>query len=90
MHIFQMQNPPTRSMKRFSEPIQVSTTRGWPVAVRRGDRTYRVRELLDVWVVQGRWWRDEEKRVFFRVRTDGGVLELYRVGERWVLSKQTD
>ncbi len=58
--------------------------------LRLGDRRYRVREPLDVWVVQGRWWGEEEKRVFFRLRTDRGEVEVYRSGERWVLSKVMD
>lgn len=77
-------------MKRRTEEIQVRTARGWPVAIRRGGRQYRVRELLDVWVVQGQWWSDEQKRVCFRLRTDRGIVEIYRSGERWVLSKVMD
>lgn len=77
-------------MKRRSETVSVHTARGWPATIRRGDRAYRVLELLDVWVVQGRWWGEEEKRVFFRLRTDGGLLEVYRSGEHWVLSRIMD
>jgi hypothetical protein len=78
------------AVKRHADTVSVRTVRGWPVDVRRGDRTYRVRELIDVWVVQGRWWGEEEKRVFFRLRTDRGDLEVYRSGDRWVLSKVMD
>lgn len=78
------------AVKRHTDTVSVRTVRGWPVDVRRGDRTYRVRELIDVWVVQGRWWGEEEKRVFFRLRTDRGDLEVYRSGDRWVLSRVMD
>ncbi len=77
-------------MKRRSDDIEVRDVRGWPVEIRRDGRVYRVREMLDAWVVQGHWWGDEEKRVFFRVRTDRGAVELYRTGGRWVLSKELD
>lgn len=77
-------------MKRRSDDIEVREVRGWPVEIRRDERVYRVVEMLDVWVVQGHWWGDEEKRVFFRVRTDRGAIELYRTGLRWVLSKELD
>lgn len=77
-------------MKRRSDTVSVRTLRGWPADVCLGDRVYRVRDVVDVWVVQGRWWGEEEKRVFFRLRTDQGDVEVYRSGVRWVLSKVMD
>lgn len=77
-------------VKRRFEPIEVQVKRGWPVSFRWNGRVHRVCEMLDVWVVQGQWWGEEQKRVFFRVRTDRCVVELYRSGDRWVLTKQMD
>lgn len=79
-------------MKRLEEPVKVEDRKGWPVQIRRGSRVYRVRKLVDVWVVQGRWWLDEEKRVYFRVLTDKGTMDVYRrdkTGE-WVMAKMMD
>jgi hypothetical protein len=79
-------------MKRIEEPVEVEDRKGWPVRIRRGARDYRVRELVDVWIVQGRWWLDEEKRVYFRVLTDKGVMDVYRRDPKgeWIMSKLAD
>ena len=77
-------------MKRIEEPVVVEARKGWPVLLRRSGKMYRVLQQLDFWVVQGRWWMQEEKRVYFRVRTDRGVLELYNSRGEWVLSKVFD
>jgi hypothetical protein len=37
-----------------------------------------VRRVLDFWILQSRWWGREEKRIYFRLETDGGVMEIYR------------
>jgi len=77
-------------MKRRFEPVDVEVTRGWPVVVKRHGHTHRVRSLLDAWVIQGRWWAAEERRVCFRVSTTGGIMELYRSGEEWILARIED
>ena len=77
-------------VKRRFEPLEVEVTRGWPVVIHRGGRAHRVRSLLDAWVVQGKWWADEERRVCFRVATNGGIMEIYRSGEDWMLARLED
>ncbi len=79
-------------MKRIEEPVDVEDRKGWPVRIRRGKRVYRVQKLIDLWVVQGGWWLDEEKRVYFRVLTDKGVIDVYYrdKDKRWVLAKMVD
>jgi len=84
------QIPPHTPVKRRFEPLEVEVTRGWPVVIHRGDRAHRVRNLLDAWVVQGKWWADEERRVCFRVATDGGIMEIYRSGDEWRLARLED
>jgi hypothetical protein len=34
--------------------------------------------VVDFWILQSRWWGREEKRIYFRLETDGGVVEVYR------------
>jgi hypothetical protein len=34
--------------------------------------------VLDFWILQSRWWGCEEKRIYFSLETDGGVVEVYR------------
>jgi len=77
-------------MKRRFEPVEVEVTRGWPVVVRWKGKRHRVQRLVDTWVVQGRWWAEEERRVCFRVQTSGGTLDIYRTGDAWVLAKAQD
>jgi len=84
-------------MKRRFEPIQVDLTRGWPVALHRNGNTHRVQHLIDYWVVEGRWWAEEERRVYFRVLTTGGTMDIFRRGNEahsdagtWMLSKVLD
>jgi hypothetical protein len=37
--------------------------------------------VLDSWVLQSRWWGREEKRVYYCLDTDRGVIEIYRSDE---------
>ena len=67
-------------MKRRFEPVEVDVTRGWPVVVNWNGRRLRVTGLVDAWVIQGRWWAGEERRVCFRVTTCGVTLYIYRSG----------
>lgn len=65
-------------MKYVNAPISVEARKGIPRRLRWGRRVYDVRRLLDFWILQSRWWGREEKRVYFRLDTDGGVVEVYR------------
>jgi hypothetical protein len=77
-------------MKRRFQPVEVEVTKGWPVLVNWNGHRHRVQHLVDAWVVQGRWWTEEERRVYFRVHTTGGTLDIFRSGDDWVLSKVQD
>lgn len=65
-------------MKFINIPISVEARKGVPRQIRWSRRTYTVRRLLDFWILQSRWWAREEKRVYFRLETDQGVMEVYR------------
>ncbi|TDI74615.1 MAG: hypothetical protein E2O84_05575 [Bacteroidetes bacterium] len=77
-------------MKRWFQPVEVEVTKGWPVVVNWNGRRHRVQYLVDAWVVQGKWWAEEERRVYFRVHTTGGTLDIFRSGDDWILSKVQD
>lgn len=77
-------------MKTILSPIQVTERRGLPRLIRWRGCTYRVREMLDVWVYQTRWWGEEERRVYFRLWTNRGVMEVWRNGKKWMLAKVLD
>ncbi len=77
-------------MKIYLERIDVVTLQGRPHAIRWRGRLYTVEQLLDFWVAEGRWWRGEERRVYMRLLTDRGMMEIYRLGEEWMLSRMFD
>ncbi len=76
-------------MKARSQAIEVEEEEGRPTCL-TWRRRQPVREVLDSWVVQGKWWGKEERRVYFRVRTDSAVLEIYRGKTGWRLARTVD
>jgi hypothetical protein len=77
-------------MKLYLEPVAVEHTGGRPHTILWRRKLYRVIEVLDCWVSQGKWWSSEERRVYMRLLTDGGTLELFRRGNEWRLSRLFD
>ena len=79
-------------MKRIHEPIQVTSEQNRPRLLKWRGSVFEVQEILDWWVVQGKWWTiEEERRIYFRVETRSRVLmELYRSGTNWVLGRIQD
>ena len=65
-------------MKFINVPVSVDARKGVPRRIHRGRRIYTVRRVVDFWILQSRWWGREEKRIYFRLETDGGVVEVYR------------
>lgn len=66
------------AMKSINEAITVDACSGVPRRFRWAGRTYHTRKLLDYWILQTRWWGREERRIYFRLETDRGVVEVYR------------
>ena len=77
-------------MKLYLEKVDVEPERGWPRLVRWRRRSYRVEVVMDFWVSQTGWWGREEKRSYLRLSTDRGMMEIYRSGVAWILSRLTD
>lgn len=77
-------------MKRREMPVEVETEAGRPRAIRWARHRLEVERIVETWVVQGRWWACEECRVYWRVLTRHGVLDLYRRGDHWRLSRVLD
>jgi len=80
----------TLLMKRYADPVEVLLSRGSPRRVRWAERIYQVQEILDFWIYQSRWWSSEERRIYFRLRTNRGTIEIWRSGEQWVLAGVED
>lgn len=70
------------SRRRAPRPVSVACAGGTgrPLAVTLGRRRLAVDEVLDVWVVETGWWRDEGpvRQVVWRVRAGGRLLDLCR------------
>lgn len=47
--------------------------------------------ILDHWRYGGRWWLNEPPRDYYLLELETGhVIEVYRSGEAWVLSRIVD
>jgi hypothetical protein len=77
-------------MKLLHEPIAVQTRKGWPVRLQRGESIVQVRDVLRVWVHQTGWWKVEERREYFMLHTDAGVVVIYRKDGEWMLARSMD
>ena len=79
-------------MKRIFSTITVETERGWPIGFTWEGRRLLVRRPLRYWVRESRWWTGRsERRIYFRLLTqDGSVVEIYRKGSQWVLTRIFD
>jgi hypothetical protein len=79
-------------MQQRSVPIQVQCVDGRPSRLVRGDTTYRVESVIECWVLQSRWWTRDgpERRVYYRVDTDRGVVDIYRSNAQWTLARHLD
>ena len=79
--------------RRAPRPVTVACAPGSerPRAVVLGRRRLPVDEVLEVWVVETGWWRDEGplRQVVWRVRAGGRVLDLCRDRRRgtWSLAR---
>lgn len=62
--------------------VGVNTETGTPVSIRWSAGVVdRVRRTLDAWVLRGRWWERDDRRVYLLVETERRrVVELERRG----------
>lgn len=78
---------------RVAEPIAVTWHEGQrrPIAFVWRGRRYRVERLLEVWVVETGWWKEEGRvsRSCWRVRAGGRVFDLRydRIARAWALEQ---
>ena len=63
-------------VKIYRDPIQVKIESPAPFFEWRGC-VYRIRAIIDRWVIQGKWWAREEKRCFFLVQASCEESEGY-------------
>lgn len=80
-------------MRRINQPVRVLLDEGGPARITFEDQTLVVQELILCWVYQTRWWAPggDERRVYYRLQTNAGVVEVYRKnGRDWVLTRIAD
>jgi hypothetical protein len=78
----------TRIVRR---PVAVWTDNaGRPQAFRDGERTHRVRAVIDEWREMGAWWDGETESRMWRVDTDEGVYDLELLDGQWRLYRIWD
>ena len=77
-------------MKLTQEDIEVVLKNQQPVRFTWRGKTYCVTEVLERWVVDAEWWGRKVSRVYFRLNTTKGVMEIYRQDGSWMLSHVMD
>ena len=80
--------------KLIDEPVKVHQNNG-PIinAFIWRKRLYRVLDVVSWWREPSDWWNDKSMRLFIRVNAQNsstGTYELYKLGERWFLSRVLD
>jgi hypothetical protein len=63
--------------------LLVETRRGWPVSLEWKGRREIVLDIIDFWVVEGSWWREPRRRLYFRIQTDHRMHVIHRSGSVW-------
>jgi hypothetical protein len=78
-------------MRRVFLPVDVQCRNDVPTRVQWNGRDYRVESLVECWVVETRWWTDtERRRVYYRLYTQQGILDVFRSDTQWVLARIAD
>lgn len=79
-------------MRRIDKPISVQVQDSRPARIFWNDEVCRVEELIKCWVHQTGWWHPEggERRIYYRLKVDGGIVDVYRSGEDWRVARVID
>jgi len=77
--------------KIVDQPILVVVEKGRPKRFFWIKRWINISFIIDKWNEVGRWWENEEEKVFFRVLTfEGSMYEIYSNKKRWSLYRVYD
>jgi hypothetical protein len=76
--------------KAYYEAIEVTLIDRRPQTITWRQNTYTVHQILDRWILQNKWWEQEEKRLYYLIETDRATMEIYRVGPQWTLARVMD
>lgn len=77
--------------KIVDQPILMVTESNRPKRFFWFKRWVNVYRIMDKWKEVGRWWENEQEKLFFRVlSTDGSIYEVYTFKNNWNLYKIYD
>ena len=76
--------------KAYHEAIDVTLVNRQPQTITWRRNTYTVHQTLDRWILQNKWWEQEEKRLYYLLETDHATIEIYRVDQKWILARVMD
>lgn len=79
-------------MRRINQSISVQADDSYPTEISWDGDLLHVEDLIKCWVYQTGWWNPEggERRVYYRLKTDAGVVDVYRSGAEWTLARILD
>ena len=83
-------------VKLIGEPVKVHENKDSVMtAFIWRKRLYRVTEVIGWWREPSQWWNGKAMRFFVRVNAEKsgsgtGTYEIYKIGERWFLSRIID
>jgi len=85
-------------MKLKMEPIDVAVKAEQPQRFCWRGKLYVVESVIDTWTWRGRWWmadiegamERDDKRDYYLLMTDAGVVEIFAGNEGWMLSRISD
>jgi hypothetical protein len=64
---------------------------GHPCGLNSPQKPVAVRHILDFWRDCGRWWLNEPPRDYYLLELEtGNVIEVFRAGDAWTLSRISD
>ena len=77
-------------MRRYHEPINVFLQRNRPLHFFWRRRHIHVITIQDYWLARSCWWHHDEARLYMRLDTSRGVLEIFRSQSSWFMSRVFD
>jgi hypothetical protein len=77
-------------MRRYREPILVHAKNNRPLSLSWRNRHIKVDTVQDRWIARSRWWSRDETRLYLRLHTGHGIMEIYRSEASWFISRIAD
>ncbi len=77
-------------MHLLMEPIDVVRQQSEPTAFCWRGSLYQVEQVLESWSARGQWWGTEDRREYYMLLTQRGVMEIFCGQEGWMLSRIVD